>query len=91
MVAKVDHLKGKKLELKYPTSWSYKLIVKSHDELLLALEQILGRREYKLNRSNSSKSGKFSSFNLELLVHSDEDRVALFEQLRGEKSIKYLL
>lgn len=85
------NLEDKKLELTYPTNWKYKIITSSHDDALLALEEVFGSREYKYNKSNNSKSGKFISFNIELLVHSDDDRVGLYTLLNQHKRIKYVL
>ena len=37
-----------KLELDYPCSWEYKLIVQSHEEALKGVKEVLLQREYTL-------------------------------------------
>ena len=81
----------KKLELQYPVNWTYKLI--SLDKALIqkVVHEVILEREHKLTHSNSSKTGKFVSMNLDLLVHNEDDRNFIFQALKQHQDIKMVL
>jgi putative lipoic acid-binding regulatory protein len=54
-------------------------------------KDVFGDREHKVNESNVSKKGKFKSYNIELIVHSDDDRTELHKVLGDHKDIKMVL
>ncbi len=83
-------INGKKPEITYPCEWKYKIISK-HDDPSSAIKSVLGKKEYKLSASNNSKSGKYKGHNLSTLVMSEDERVAIFEELRAHKDIKFVL
>ncbi len=80
-----------KLDLEYPTNWTYKLI--SLDKALIqkVVHEVILEREHKLTHSNASKTGKFVSMNLDLLVHNEEDRNFIFAALKAHQDIKMVL
>lgn len=80
-----------KLELTYPCSWSYKIIILETTNVKYISKDIFGEREHKVNESKVSKKGKFKSYDIELLVHSDDDRTELHKLLGAHKDIKMVL
>lgn len=80
-----------KLELVYPCNWSYRLICSKEHTMEVIAKELLDNRPFTLVASNESKSGNYKSFNLELLVHSDEDRHALFDIFKKHHQIKMVL
>lgn len=91
--AKVEFIKDKKekLELVYPCSWTYKVIGYEKEALQKAIRDVLDEREHKLTHSNASKSGKYVSMNLDMLIHNDEDRTFIFEALKNHQNVKMVL
>ena len=83
--------RDKKLELTYPTSWSYKLIGHEKEAIQKAIHDVIEKREHKLNHSNNSKTGKYVSMNLDLLVHNEDDRNFIYEALKKHSLIKMVL
>lgn len=81
----------KKLELEYPCNWTYKVIASEQKALHQAIIDVLNEREHKLTSSNSSKTGKYTSMNLELLVHNEDDRTFIFEALKQHQDIRMVL
>jgi len=81
----------KKLELTYPCSWSYRVIATKKESLEKAIDDVVLQREYKLTHSNNSKSGKYVSMNLDLLVHNEDDRNFIYEALKAHQDIKMVL
>jgi len=86
-----DRLAGKKLELDYPCSWCYKVISSEQKALQNAIREVIDEREHTLTASNTSKSGKFISMNLEMLVHNEDDRQFIYDALKKHQDIKMVL
>lgn len=83
-------LENKKLKLEYPCLWQYKIVVLKDEKVEDTVISVVNR-EYKLKESKNSKNGKYKSFNLELLVDSEEDRVSIFNQFKKCSDIKMVL
>jgi putative lipoic acid-binding regulatory protein len=80
-----------KLELTYPCLWAYKLIGYEKETIQKAIHEVILEREHKLAHSNASRTGKYVSMNLELLVHNEDDRNFIYEALKAHQNIKMVL
>ena len=80
-----------KLELEYPCTWCYKVITEHEDHTKEVILDIISERMHTLTHSNSSKSGKFVSMNLELLVQNEDDRNFIYEALKAHQKVKMVL
>ncbi len=80
-----------KLKLDYPCTWKYKIVILESINTKNISESVFGERKHKISQSNTSKKGKFKSYNIELLVHSDEDREELHKLLNAHQDIKMVL
>ena len=81
----------KKVVLEYPCSWCYKVIATEEKALKQAITDIIDEREYSLEHSNKSKTGKYVSMNLDILVRNEDDRTFIFEALKKHQAIKMVL
>ena len=81
----------KKVVLEYPCNWCYKVIATEEKALKKAIHDVIDEREHKLTHSNKSKTGKYTSMNLDLLVHNEDDRTFIFEALKKHQAIKMVL
>lgn len=88
-MAQICDLNGKKPDIVYPTFWEYKVIFDSNADEKSIIKECVGERNHKITPSNSSKNGKFKSFNLSVLVNSDSERLELFSLLK--KYSKFVL
>ena len=86
-----DKLQGKKLELEYPCNWCYKVIASEKEALQNAIKDVIDQREHKLSDSNTSKTGKYISMNLDMLVHNEDDRQFIYDALKKHQDIKMVL
>lgn len=84
-------LDDKKLELTYPCNWNYKVIVEAHIDISMVTSSVLGEREHSVKKTNNSKTGKYQSHNVSLLVHNDDDRHTIFEMFKKEQHVKMVL
>ena len=85
-----DPLAGKELELEYPCSWVYTVIAEQEDSLRAAVESIVAPLSHELRFSNRSKAGRYSSFQLEVTVHTNNERLRIFRDLQAHASIRYV-
>jgi len=83
--------KTQKLELTYPTGWSYKLIGYEKEAIQKAIHDVIIEREHNLSHSNSSKSGKYISMNLELVIQNNDERIFIYEALKAHQNIVRVL
>jgi len=84
-------LEGKKLELEYPCNWDYKVIIHSRCKIEHIVKNVVGDRIYKIGAPKHSKDKNYTSYKVSMLVHSDEDRVTLYEEFKKEDCVKIVL
>lgn len=80
-----------KLKLTYPCTWSYKLIGHEKEAIQKAIHDVILQREHKLNHSNNSKTGKYISMNLDLVIQNEDERNFIYEALKKHQNIKMVL
>lgn len=79
-----------KAKIEYPCRWSYKIIAQKKDHIEVIAQKVCPP-EYELKHSNNSKSGKYVSMNLSVLVHNEEQREEIFRQFEQHEDIKMVL
>lgn len=80
-----------KLELEYPCSWSYKLIGHEKEAIQKAIHEVILEREHSLTHSNNSKTGKYVSMNLDIVIQNEDERNFIYEALKAHQHIKMVL
>lgn len=88
-MANICDLNNKKAKIDYPTHWEYKVIFDASDEAETKVKDIVKDREFKLVFSKFSKDKKYASYDLTVLVLSEEERLEIFSALKHEA--KYVL
>jgi len=88
-VASICDLNNKKPKIDYPTHWEYKVIFDASDEAEAKVKDIVKDREFMLVFSKFSKDKKYASYDLAVLVLSEEERLEIFSALKHEA--KYVL
>jgi len=84
-------LNNHKLELTYPCTWCYKIVILDEHNANAIAKNILQTREHKVTKSKVSSKGKFKSYNIDLTVTSDEDRTSLHMQFHKHENIKMVI
>lgn len=80
-----------KLELTYPCTWKYKIVILETTNVKYISKDVFGNRDHNVEESKVSKKGKFKSYNIELIIHNDDDRKELHRLLSDHKDIKMVL
>ena len=81
----------RKPAIKYPTKWGYKIIDTDVDKLLKAVEDATPGLKYEVTPSNISKSEKYYSLNVAVLVPSEVVRDLVFQKLSDHPDIKMVI
>ncbi len=84
----------KKLDIKYPCKWTYKIIGDEYGLIVDAINDILSKNDnqnYKTDISKKSKSAKYISVNLDIEVDDEATRVKYYKKLSEHKDIKIVL
>ncbi len=82
---------GNKPEINYPCDWLYKVIGKNPEEVEKAIIETCTPHEVKISHSHASSSGKYHSFNAEIKVVSEEQRLSLYKTLQNHPEIQIVL
>ena len=75
----------------YPCNWDYQVIGEDEQQLRIAVAGVVGNVQYVLSLANRSTRGRYCSLHLTLEVRSEEERVAIFRELRRHPDILYVL
>jgi len=81
----------RKPAIDYPTKWGYKVIGTDVDKLLKAVEEATPGLKYEVTPSNVSKSEKYYSLNVIVIVPSEVVRDLVFQKLSDHRDIKMVI
>jgi putative lipoic acid-binding regulatory protein len=80
-----------KPEIEYPTAWKYKVVGVDEIQIRKAVDEVLKEKEYSFRFSKSSRSGKYLSFEISLVVSSEEERYTIFGNLKSRTEIQMVI
>ena len=81
--------KEQELKLEYPCTWNYKVFTQKFEEIENIVSSVVNERTFTLEYSHTSKNGTYKSYDVELLVHNDDDRHAIFPYLNNTAILKW--
>ena len=84
---KVLNLNGKKLELEYPCKWCYKIVINKNDNAKKISKEVLADKNHNISESKTSKKGKFKSYNIDLTVKDEKERLNLYNKFKNHKDV----
>ncbi len=85
-----DPLKGRKLQLDFPCAWTYTVIGERERDLYEAMRVVVGEHEHTIQFSHESRGGRYRSYQLEVTVPSDEERLRIFRELHAHVHVRYI-
>lgn len=83
--------KEEHLELSFPCNWQYKVFTQHFEQIDTIVRSVVNDRTFTLKYSHTSKNGTYKSYEIDILVHSDDDRLALFALFKQHTDIKMVL
>jgi putative lipoic acid-binding regulatory protein len=87
----VHRLGDEKPRIDYPCAWSYRLIGRTAASIEAVLERVVGHSDYRVDRSNTSATGKYVALRLTVVVQHEEQRLEIGRRLKAEDAILYVL
>lgn len=75
----------------YPCVWSYKIIGQDEQLLKIAVANSIGDKKHQMSFTNTSTGGKYRTLDLEVTVESEEERLSIFQKLKNDQSVKFVL
>lgn len=81
----------KRPDIDYPCPWHYRVIGRDGLTLCAVIATILGDRSYRVANGNASSSGKYQSVDVEVVVDSEDTRLAIFYQLCWHQDVSFVL
>ena len=80
-----------KVQLDYPCKWLYKVIGMDREQLHRAIMDTISSKPSKISISNTSSSGKYICLDLEITVENEDDRNAIYLDLKAHPHVKIVL
>ncbi len=80
-----------KPKIDYPCDWLFKVIGENKEAIKEGVDQVLTDKEFTFAYSHTSSGGKYHSFNVELVVESEEERLSIYNRLANHIAIKVVI
>ncbi|MFC1806314.1 DUF493 domain-containing protein [Planctomycetota bacterium] len=80
-----------KPDISYPCRWGYRVIGTSQETIRAAIDEVVGDNHHSVELSNTSATGKYVSFRLEVLVRDEAHRVRIHEALSQFACVRTVL
>ena len=79
-----------KPEIDYPLSWEYKLILANKELLNDIIKNVIEDKAHIIKPSKVSKKGKYTSFNLNIIVNDEKERLSIFDDFKNHKDVSFV-
>ncbi len=86
----IDKRENEEASIDYPCEWIYKVIGNDKESVHNAIASIIQDSEYQINISNTSKTGKYLSFNVTVMVGDEAYRNKIYQAFKGHDDIKFV-
>ena len=87
----VNLSENKKAKIKYPCKWGYRIIVDKETIIESVIFDVLDEVKYEISRSNTSRNGKYQSYNVSIEIISEQERLKLFDSFKRHLAVKMVL
>ncbi len=86
----IDKRDNEEISIDYPCEWIYKIIGSDKGSVHNAIADIIQDSEYLLTDSNTSKTGKYLSFDVKVMVGDEAYRNKIYQALKDHNDIKFV-
>ncbi len=86
----IDKIDKSEASIDYPCEWIYKVIGRDKESVHNAIASIIQGNEFSINISNTSKTGKYLSFDVMVMVSDEEYRNKIYYALKEHDDIKFV-
>ena len=86
-----DDKTQEKPRIDYPTRWGFKLIGRNKEALHKAIKEVMGDKEHLCHLGNTSRTGKFHSYNASCVVDHEEERNRIFKAFQDHDDVEMVI
>ncbi len=86
----IDNRENEEPSIDYPCEWVYKVIGSDKESVHGATASIIQDSAYQINDSNTSKTGKYLSFNVMVMVGDEAYRNKIYQAFKEHDDIKFV-
>ena len=86
-----DNNTQEKPRIDYPTRWGFKIIGRDKEKLQACIKEVMGEKEHLCSIGNSSRTGKFTTYNASCIVEDQEERDKLFKCLQDHDDVEMVI
>ncbi|HFS85111.1 MAG TPA: DUF493 domain-containing protein [Epsilonproteobacteria bacterium] len=87
----LDDNTPQKPQIEYPTHWGFKLIGRDKEALLKCIREAMGEKEHLCSVGNTSKTGKFTTYNASCVVDTEEERNRIFKYFEAHDDVEMVI
>ena len=87
----LDSNTTEKPTIEYPTNWGFKIIGKDKEKLKACIKEVMGEKEHLCSVGNTSRTGKFTTYNTSCVVESQEERDRLFKCFQDHDDVEMVI
>ncbi|SFV90333.1 Proposed lipoate regulatory protein YbeD [hydrothermal vent metagenome] len=87
----LDNNTTQKPVIEYPTKWGFKIIGKDKEKLKACIKEVMGEKEHLCSVGNTSRTGKFTTYNASCVVESQEERDRLFKCFQDHNDVEIVI
>ncbi len=78
-------------EIDYPCTWSYKLVGADEQAIRIAIAEIVADREHDVSLSRASRTGKYVSLKVQVVVGDHDERRGLANGFHEHPAVRFVL
>jgi putative lipoic acid-binding regulatory protein len=86
----IDKRDNEETGVDYPCEWIYKVIGSDKESVHKAIDGIIQDSGYQISDSNTSKTGKYLSFNVTVTVGDEAYRNKIYQAFKEHNDIKFV-
>ena len=86
----IDNRENEKASIDYPCEWVYKVIGSDKESVYGATASIMQDGAYQISDSNTSKTGKYLSFNVTTMVGDEAYRNKIYQAFKEHNDIRFV-
>jgi putative lipoic acid-binding regulatory protein len=87
----LDDKMPEKPTIEYPTQWGFKLIGRDKEALLTCIKEAMGEKEHLCSLGNTSRTGKFTTYNASCTVDTEEERNRIFKYFQDHDDVEMVI
>jgi len=87
----LDEKTQEKPKIEYPTNWGFKIIGRDKDKLKTCIKEVMGDKEHLCSIGNTSRTGKFHTYNASCTVENQEERDRLFKCFQDHDDVEMVI